>query len=94
MLNYIHKSGEEKMADWWQSEIDDVRKGVMQSAEELKKLNKKQDQSLENDKAIIEAFNNLGKQIENLAREVKGLRDDLNPSLDKKSKLPRPGVAI
>lgn len=82
------------MADWWQSEIDDVRKGVMQSAEELKKLNKKQDQSLENDKAIIEAFNNLGKQIENLAREVKGLRDDLNPSLDKKSKLPRPGVAI
>lgn len=80
------------MADWWQHEIDDVRNGIKQSADELKRLNEKQDKALENDRAMIEAFNNLSRQIENLAREVRGLREDLSPSLEKKAKLPRPGA--
>lgn len=79
------------MTDWSQREIDDVRYGTKDSADELKKLNQKQDKALENDRAILEAFNRLTRQLEVLTDEVRGLREDLNPKLEKPGKLPSPG---
>lgn len=81
------------MTDWSQGEINDVRNGVKSTANGVKDLNAKQDKALANDKAILDAFNKLGQQIERLTREVKGLREDLNPQLDKKAKLPSPGTS-
>lgn len=72
------------MTDWSQSEIDDVRNGARKTAAELEKLNRKADQALENDKLLIEAFNRMAKAVESLASEVRGLRSDLSPKIEKK----------
>lgn len=77
------------MTEGYQTEIDEVRHGITKTAEELEKLNKKQDQGLANDKAMIDAFNKVAKQLEALVSEIKGLREDLNPTLEK-VKLPPP----
>lgn len=72
------------MTDWSQTEIDEVRNGTKKTAAELEKLNRKTDQALENDKQMIEAFNRMARAVESLATEVKGLRNDLAPKIEKK----------
>lgn len=75
------------MTDWSQSEIDDVRKGSTESARELAKLNAKADQSLAHDKALLEIFKKVSQQLDTLTNEIRELRNDLSPSLDKPRKL-------
>lgn len=75
------------MTEWSQSEIDDVREGTTESARELAKLNSKVDQSLANDKALLEIFKKVSQQLDTLTGEIRALRNDLTPSLDKPRKL-------
>lgn len=75
------------MTDWSQSEIDDVREGSQNSARELERLNSKMDQSLANDKALLEVFKKVSQQLDTLTTEIRNLREDLNPRLDKPRKL-------
>ena len=76
------------MTDWSQSEINEVRAGATKTTRELEKLNEKQDVALANDKAMLEAFNRIARQLKLLTSEIRGLRRDLNPQLDKPRKLP------
>ncbi len=76
------------MTEWSQSEINEVRKGTTKTFEELEKLNTKQDEALANDKAMLEAFNRIARQLEALTTEIRGLRGDLSLQLDKPCKLP------
>lgn len=78
---------EDAMTDWSQSEIDDVREGTTESARELAALNRKADQALANDKALLEIFAKVSQQLGSLTDEIRELRNDLNPSLDKPRKL-------
>ncbi|MBL8713404.1 MAG: hypothetical protein JNM12_10925 [Alphaproteobacteria bacterium] len=78
------------MTEWSQSEINDVRKGTTESARELAKLNGKVDQSLANDKALLEIFKKVSQQLDTLTDEIRALRNDLAPSLDKPRKLGKP----
>lgn len=75
------------MTEWSQSEIDDVREGTTESARELTALNRKIDQSLANDKALLEIFTRVSQQLGTLTDEIRGLRNDLNPAIDKPRKL-------
>ena len=78
------------MTEWSQSEIDDVRQGTTESASELAKLNGKADQALANDKALLEIFKKVSQQLDTLTTEIRALRNDLSPSLDKPRKLGKP----
>lgn len=71
------------MTEWSQREIDDVRYGTKGSSDELKKLNEKIDKSLQNDAALIDIFTKIAQKLDVLAGEIKGLREDLNPKLEK-----------
>lgn len=51
-----------------------------------------QDMGLKNDEKMAEAFNRVATALEGLTAEIRGLRADLNPSLDKTRKLPAPGT--
>lgn len=75
------------MTEWSQSEIDDVREGTTESAHELAKLNAKATQSLTNDKALLEVFKKVSQQLDALTTEIRELRNDLSPTLDKPRKL-------
>lgn len=75
------------MTEWSQSEIDDVREGTTESARELAKFNAKADQSLANDKALLDVFKKVSQQLETLTSEIRELRNDLSPTLDKPRKL-------
>jgi len=56
-----------------------------------KDMRKASRQSQETDKQLIEAFTRVASAIEKLTAEVRGLREDLSPQLDKPKKLPAPG---
>jgi hypothetical protein len=75
------------VTDWSQSEIDDVREGSQNSARELARLNSKMDHSLANDNALLEVFKKVSQQLDTLTTEIRNLREDLNPKLDKPRKL-------
>ena len=51
------------MTEWSQGEIDEVRGGATKTTRELEKLNKKQDEALANDKAMLDAFNRIARQL-------------------------------
>ena len=53
-------------------------------------LVKASEKSLSNDERLIEAFNRMAAAVETLASEVKQLRDDLTPAVDKPKRLPQP----
>lgn len=71
------------MTEWSQREIDDVRYGTKGSSDELKKLNDKIDKSLQNDAALMDIFTKIAQKLDALTDEIKGLREDLNPKLEK-----------
>ncbi len=48
------------------------------------------EKSLGNDERLIEAFNRMAEAVDNLASEVKQLRADLAPPVDKPKRLPQP----
>lgn len=43
-----------------------------------------------NQKIIVEALNRIGSAVAELSSEVKAIRRDMNPQLDKPAKLPAP----
>jgi len=69
--------------------LEGLRKDVRRAA---KKAEASQDQSLKNDERMIEAFTRVAQAMEALTKEVKGLREDINPSMDKPKKLPQPAA--
>ena len=59
-----------------------------------KEIVKAQEKGLKNDAQMIDAFNRVAKAMEGLTEEVKGLRADLNPQLDKPGRLPGPAKGL
>lgn len=49
-----------------------------------------QEKGLKQDAQMLDAFNRMAQAVEALTEEVRGLRADLNPELDKPRKLPAP----
>lgn len=47
-----------------------------------------------NQKIIVEALNRIGSAVAELSSEVKAIRRDLNPQLDKPVKLPPPNKGL
>ena len=43
-------------------------------------------------KQVVDGFNRVAAALEALTSEIKGLRTDLNPALDKPKKLPSPAA--
>ena len=67
--------------------------------QQIERLYKKTQQAVEealrrevpqSDKKTADAFNRIAAALENLTEEVRALRADLNPQLDKPRKLPAP----
>lgn len=67
--------------------------------QKMEQLHKKTRQAVEDavkreisqsDRKTAEAFNRIAAALENLTEEVRALRADLNPALDKPRKLPAP----
>lgn len=67
--------------------------------QQIERLHKKTQQAVEealrrevaqSDKKTADAFNRIAAALENLTEEVRALRADLNPQLDKPRKLPAP----
>lgn len=54
---------------------------------QIRKASKK---SEERDEKLAQAFTRVADALERLTQEVKGLREDLNPQLDKPAKMPAP----
>lgn len=79
------------MTEWSQGEIDQVRNGITETNKQLKDLNQKTDTALRNDKALADAFGKVAEAIDALTREIKALREDINPKLEKDRKLRAPG---
>ena len=63
--------------------IEEARK---QASQEIKQLGEAQQR---NAGQLLAAFNRMAQAIENLTQEVRQLRDDLNPKMDK-VKIPAP----
>jgi len=67
--------------------LDDIKDGIrdstLQQQENFTEHQQGQTQ-------MADAFNRIARALENLTAEVKGLREDLNPALDKSKKLPLP----
>jgi hypothetical protein len=61
---------------------------VLEAERDLLSVAKK---SLGNDERLIEAFNRMAGALEELTGEVRALRADLTPPIDKPKKLPLPG---
>lgn len=59
---------------------------VVASQREILKASQK---SLSNDERLLDAFNRMARAVESLAEEVRGLREDLSPPVEK-PKLPAP----
>jgi hypothetical protein len=59
---------------------DAIRNGDEINANLLRQLNQRQEKS---DAQMVSAFNSIAKAIETLSDEIKGLRRDLAPQLDK-----------
>ena len=78
------------MSEWSYYEISDVKDGVKKTKDTVAVMAKKQDQALANDKAMLDAFAKISKQLGELTTEIKGLRSDMNPKLDKTVKLAPP----
>ncbi|MBI1214782.1 MAG: hypothetical protein GC185_03060 [Alphaproteobacteria bacterium] len=66
--------------------VQSIREVNEDMLKELKALRAQQDRSLQNDLRMAEAFNRVAQALEGLTREVRGLRDDLTPPLDKPKK--------
>jgi len=66
---------------------DAVREGDAATANLLRKMIEK---NMETQTQNAQAFNRIATALESLAKEVKGLREDLAPQLEK-PKLPPPG---
>jgi hypothetical protein len=71
------------MTDWSQSEIDQVRHGISKAVRELETQNR-------NNEALLNLFNKISGQLETLTQEIRGLREDISPTLDKPGRLPAP----
>lgn len=73
-----------------------LRKAVREAGEltsaKLDQLRQQNDKGLANDERLIEAFNRMSRAVEGLAHEVRALREDLKPSIDKPKRLPPPQV--
>ncbi|HYD17440.1 MAG TPA: hypothetical protein VEF76_03050 [Patescibacteria group bacterium] len=78
------------MTEWSQSEIDDVRSNTKASQRELEKLNERAERALKMDVALLETFQKVSLQLGELTNEIKQLRNDLKPQLDKPRKLAPP----
>jgi hypothetical protein len=60
------------------------------TAAKLEQIRLQNEKQLSNDERLIEAFNRLARAVEGLADEVRELREDLTPSIDKPRRLPPP----
>lgn len=71
-----------------------LRKAVRETGEanaaKLEQLRLQNEKQLVNDERLIEAFNRVARAVEGLAHEVRELREDLTPSIDKPKRLPPP----
>ncbi|TAL30306.1 MAG: hypothetical protein EPN97_12860 [Alphaproteobacteria bacterium] len=71
-----------------------LRKAVRETGEataaKLEQLRLQNEKQLANDERLIEAFNRMSRAVEQLAHEVRELREDLKPSIDKPRRLPPP----
>lgn len=72
-----------------EGKVDEARR---KTSEELQQLKKSAKSSAEMQEKLFEAFNRMTQVLENLSEEVRGLRSDLNPTLDKPKKLPAPAA--
>jgi hypothetical protein len=67
-----------------------IREAGEMTATQLDALRKQGERGLANDERMIEAFNRMASAMENLTREVRQLREDLTPAIDKPKRLPPP----
>jgi hypothetical protein len=67
-----------------------VNKAGRQTVAELQKLSVAAGKGLENDERLLAAFNRMTEAVAALGGEIRALREDLNPSLDKPSRLSPP----
>ena len=71
-----------------------LRKAVRETGEltaaKLEQIRLQNEKQLANDDRLIAAFNRMAAAVEGLAKEVRELREDLTPSIDKPKRLPPP----
>lgn len=82
---YDRKRIEEKAEEVAQETRHAVRDALSGIESGINDSNRKQEK-------IFEAFNAVTVALEKLSEEMRGLRADLNPELDKTRKLPPPGA--
>jgi len=74
-----------------------VRSGDEVTQKLLRRIGDQLEKDAENDREIARAFNRTAAALENMAAEIRGLREDLTPALQKPKKLaaqkpPRPSA--
>lgn len=67
-----------------------VRSGDDVTARLLRRVVEEQEKSNETQLKLLDAFNRMAENMAALAQAVEGLRDDMNPQMDKPAKLARP----
>lgn len=79
--------------DYWDKrDLEAMEKRIVDAQEKaVRQLQQAGDRS---QAETVEAFNRVARSLEALVEEVKGLRADLNPTLDKPSKLPAPAKTV
>jgi len=73
-----------------EEKVEDARK---MTSREIAELRAEMRAGHKTQQQLLEAFNRMTVVLEGLAEQVKGLRADLNPQLDKPVKLPAPKAA-
>lgn len=74
------------MSEFSYREKNNVIAGVKATQENSEK-------SLKLQMELLEAFQRVARSLDGLTAEIKGLRDDLNPKLDKPAKFPAPAAS-
>ncbi|MDP2205083.1 MAG: hypothetical protein Q8K65_02130 [Alphaproteobacteria bacterium] len=64
-----------------------VRNGDDVTQKLLRRLSDQLEKSADNDREIARAFNRTAEALERMTAEIRGLREDLTPSLEKPKKL-------
>ncbi len=73
--------------------LQDIRDIAQMGNKLLERIEKNSAASIKNETDLITAFNHVAESIENLAKEVHALRNDLTPNLDK-TQLKKPKLFI
>jgi len=63
--------------------VQDIKSASEDTLREIRELRRLQERTLSNDARLAEAFERVAAALEGLTQEVRGLREDLTPKMDK-----------